>query len=89
LHAHSREAALERPVVIYFDCGGRFAQGNPNAVNGDPYGGSAGLDQSFLWRPLASSGRQATPVGRLWHIGASTTRERVSAAAPDISPRPR
>src|SRR5262249_57502243 len=29
---------------------------NPNAVNGDPYGGSAELDQSFLWRPLASSG---------------------------------
>jgi phytoene dehydrogenase-like protein len=45
---------------------------NPNAVNGDPYGGSAELDQSFLWRPLASSGRHATPVGRLWHIGAST-----------------
>ena len=36
---------------------------NPNAVN-DPYGGSAELDQSFLWRPLASSGRHATPVGR-------------------------
>jgi phytoene dehydrogenase-like protein len=36
---------------------------NPNAVNGDPYGGSAELDQSFLWRPLASSGRHATPVG--------------------------
>src|SRR5262249_46138621 len=29
---------------------------NPNAVNGDPYGGSAELDQSLLWRPLASSG---------------------------------
>src|SRR4029077_10352702 len=36
---------------------------NPNAVKGDPYGGSAELDQSFLWRPLASSGRHATPVG--------------------------
>jgi phytoene dehydrogenase-like protein len=34
---------------------------NPNAVNGNPYGGSAELDQSFLWRPLASSGRHATP----------------------------
>src|SRR5580704_5807184 len=45
---------------------------NPNAVSGDPYGGSAELDQSFLWRPLASSGRHATSVGRLWHIGAST-----------------
>ena len=45
---------------------------NPNAVSGDPYGGSAELDQNFLWRPLASSGRHATPVARLWHIGAST-----------------
>ena len=45
---------------------------NPNAVSGDPYGGSAELDQSLLWRPLASSGRHATPVGQLWHIGAST-----------------
>jgi len=45
---------------------------NHNAVSGDPYGGSAELDQSLLWRPLASSGRHATPVGRLWHIGAST-----------------
>jgi phytoene dehydrogenase-like protein len=45
---------------------------NPNAVSGDPYGGCAELDQSFLWRPLASSGRHATPVRRLWHIGAST-----------------
>ena len=45
---------------------------NPNAVSGDPYGGSADLDQSFLWRPLASSGRHGTPVSRLWHIGAST-----------------
>jgi phytoene dehydrogenase-like protein len=45
---------------------------NPNAVRGDPYGGSSELDQSLLWRPLASSGRHATPVSRLWHIGAST-----------------
>jgi phytoene dehydrogenase-like protein len=45
---------------------------NPNAVNGDPYGGSAELDQSLLWRPLASSGRHATSIDRLWHIGAST-----------------
>jgi phytoene dehydrogenase-like protein len=57
---------------------------NPNAVAGDPCGGSVELDQSLLWRPLASSGRHATPVGRLW-----PTRERVSAASPDISSRPR
>jgi phytoene dehydrogenase-like protein len=45
---------------------------NPNAVSGDAYGGSAELDQSLLWRPLASWGRHATPVAGLWHIGAST-----------------
>jgi phytoene dehydrogenase-like protein len=45
---------------------------NPNAIGGDPYGGSAELDQWLLWRPLASSGRHATPIDRLWHIGAST-----------------
>ena len=45
---------------------------NVNAVHGDPYGGSAQLDQSFLWRPLAASGRHRTPVRGLWHLGAST-----------------
>jgi phytoene dehydrogenase-like protein len=45
---------------------------NPNAVMGDPYGGSGDLDQSYLWRPLASVGRHATPVRGLWQIGAST-----------------
>jgi phytoene dehydrogenase-like protein len=40
---------------------------NPNAVAGDPYGGSAELDQNFMWRA-----GHATPVPRLWHIGAST-----------------
>jgi phytoene dehydrogenase-like protein len=44
---------------------------DPNAVNGDPYGGSAELDQSLLWRPLASSGRHATPVDRLWRLDSS------------------
>jgi phytoene dehydrogenase-like protein len=62
---------------------------NPNAVSGDPYGGSAELDQSFLWRPLPSPGPHATPVGRLWHIGGSTHPERVSAVSPDISSQPR
>lgn len=45
---------------------------NPNAVDGDPYGGSAELDQALLWRPLPSAARHATPVPGLWHIGAST-----------------
>lgn len=45
---------------------------NPNAIAGDPYGGSAELDQNLLWRPLAAAPTHATPVPRLWHIGAST-----------------
>lgn len=45
---------------------------NPNAVQGDPYGGASDLDQSYLWRPLPSVGRHATPVRGLWQIGAST-----------------
>ncbi|HYH33294.1 MAG TPA: NAD(P)/FAD-dependent oxidoreductase [Pseudonocardia sp.] len=49
-----------------------LAAANPNAFAGDPYGGSAELDQNFLWRPLASAPGHATPVPRLWHIGAST-----------------
>jgi len=51
--------------------GGRTPAAAPHGC-GRPYGGSAELDQSLLWRPLASSGRHATPVGRLWHIGALT-----------------
>nr|BFE66394.1 NAD(P)/FAD-dependent oxidoreductase [Dactylosporangium thailandense] len=50
----------------------QLAEHNPNAVDGDPYGGCAELDQSFLWRPLPSSGRHATAVRGLWHIGAAT-----------------
>ena len=49
-----------------------LAAHNPNAVHGDPYGGSAEFDQALLWRPLPSAARHATPVPGLWHIGAST-----------------
>ncbi|WP_406273637.1 NAD(P)/FAD-dependent oxidoreductase [Actinacidiphila glaucinigra] len=49
-----------------------LAAHNPNAVAGDPNGGSAELDQSLLWRPLRGASRHATPVPGLWHIGAST-----------------
>ncbi|MEV6902282.1 NAD(P)/FAD-dependent oxidoreductase [Amycolatopsis sp. NPDC051372] len=45
---------------------------NVNAVAGDPYGGAAEVDQSFLWRPLPSAAHHRTPVPGLWHIGAST-----------------
>lgn len=49
-----------------------LASYNPNAVAGDPYGGSAELDQNLLWRPLPGAPRHATPVPGLWQIGAST-----------------
>jgi phytoene dehydrogenase-like protein len=45
---------------------------NVNLRHGDPYGGALSLDQNFLWRPFARSPGHATPVERLWHIGAST-----------------
>ena len=45
---------------------------NVNLVGGDPYGGSCGVDQFFLWRPFAGSINHATPVPGLYHIGAST-----------------
>jgi len=45
---------------------------NVNLVGGDPYGGALSLDQNFLWRPFPQSPGHATPIDRLWHIGAST-----------------
>jgi phytoene dehydrogenase-like protein len=45
---------------------------NPNLRHGDPYGGALALDQNFLWRPFPQSPGHATPVERLWQIGAST-----------------
>lgn len=64
LHAVVRAVDVVTPADL--------AAYNPNAVLGDPYGGSGELDQSYLWRPLASVGRHATPVRGLWQIGAST-----------------
>jgi len=49
-----------------------LAAHNPNALRGDPYAGSAELDQNFWWRPLPTAGAHATPVAALWQIGAST-----------------
>jgi len=45
---------------------------NVNLHHGDPYSGALSLDQNLLWRPLPASPGHATPVKRLWHIGAST-----------------
>ncbi|GAA3271973.1 phytoene desaturase family protein [Paenarthrobacter aurescens] len=49
-----------------------LAAANPNAVNGDPYGGSAELFQNLLWRPFPAAAGHQTGVEGLWHIGAST-----------------
>ncbi|MPV89114.1 phytoene desaturase family protein [Georgenia ruanii] len=43
---------------------------NPNAVAGDPYGGSAELDQNLWWRPFPD-GAGRTGVDALLHIGAA------------------
>lgn len=45
---------------------------NCNAVDGDPYAGSAEIDQNLRWRPATSNGRHRTCIDGLWHIGAST-----------------
>jgi phytoene dehydrogenase-like protein len=45
---------------------------NPNLRHGDPYAGSLGLDQNFLWRPFPARPGHSTEIERLWHIGAST-----------------
>ena len=45
---------------------------NPNLVGGDIYAGDAGLDQSYLWRPLRGFGSHATAVKNLLQCGAST-----------------
>ncbi|OYO25043.1 dehydrogenase [Enemella dayhoffiae] len=49
-----------------------LAAWNPNAANGDPYCGSAELDQNLLWRPGPRTSRHRTKVPGLWHIGAAT-----------------
>lgn len=45
---------------------------NRNAERGDPYGGSAELDQNLLWRAGPAMAKHATVIPGLWHIGAST-----------------
>jgi phytoene dehydrogenase-like protein len=68
----------ENSVVLLIDHQSGLVSGvdlvahNPNAVAGDPYGGSAELDQNLLWRPLPAASRHATQIPDLWHIGAST-----------------
>ena len=44
---------------------------NANAIDGDPYGGAAEIDQSLLWRPGTGTGHR-TGIDGLFHIGAFT-----------------
>lgn len=44
---------------------------NPNAIHGDPYGGSAEIYQNLLWRPLSKDSGWSNPVKNLYHIGAA------------------
>jgi phytoene dehydrogenase-like protein len=68
-HVPNLESALRKRVVL---SPADLEAANVNLRHGDPYSGSLALDQNFLWRPFAASPGHATPVERLWHIGAST-----------------
>jgi phytoene dehydrogenase-like protein len=59
---------LERVVLSPAD----LQAANINLHHGDPYSGSLALDQNLLWRPFPASPGHATPIRRLWQIGAST-----------------
>jgi phytoene dehydrogenase-like protein len=45
---------------------------NPNLVDGDPGGGSSGIEQQFVLRPVPGWFRYATPVRSLYQCSAST-----------------
>ncbi|MDQ0678889.1 phytoene dehydrogenase-like protein [Arthrobacter pascens] len=64
----TRETVLAWDILSPVD----LAQANPNAVEGDPYGGSAELFQNLLWRPFPEAAGHQTSIKGLWHIGAST-----------------
>jgi phytoene dehydrogenase-like protein len=68
-HVPNLESSLRKRVVL---SPADLQAANLNLHHGDPYSGSLALDQNFLWRPFAESPGHATPVERLWHIGAST-----------------
>jgi phytoene dehydrogenase-like protein len=68
-HVPNLESALLRRVVL---SPADLQAANVNLHHGDPYSGSLALDQNLLWRPFPASPGHATPVRRLWQIGAST-----------------
>ena len=68
-HVPNLESAILKRVVL---SPADLQAANINLHHGDPYSGSLALDQNLLWRPFAASPGHATPVRRLWQIGAST-----------------
>ena len=68
-HVPNLESSLLRRVVL---SPADLQAANINLHHGDPYSGSLTLDQNLLWRPFPASPGHATPVRRLWQIGAST-----------------
>ncbi len=69
VHVPNLDSALRKRVVL---SPADLQAANINLQHGDPYSGSLALDQNLLWRPFPASPGHATPVRRLWHIGAST-----------------
>jgi phytoene dehydrogenase-like protein len=68
-HVPNLESSIRKRVTL---SPADLQAANVNLHQGDPYSGALQLDQNLLWRPLPSSPGHATPVERLWHIGAST-----------------
>ncbi len=68
-HIPNLESSIMRRTVL---SPADLQAANINLRQGDPYGGALSLDQNFLWRPFGASPGHATPIGRLYHIGAST-----------------
>jgi phytoene dehydrogenase-like protein len=68
-HVPNLESSIRKRVTL---SPADLQAANVNLHQGDPYSGALELDQNLLWRPLPSSPGHATPVDRLWHIGAST-----------------
>jgi phytoene dehydrogenase-like protein len=68
-HVPNLESAILKRVVL---SPADLQAANINLHHGDPYSGSVALDQNLLWRPFPASPGHATPIKRLWQIGAST-----------------
>src|SRR5262245_1657825 len=68
-HVPNLESAIRKRVVL---SPADLQEANINLHHGDPYSGSVALDQNLIWRPFPAGPGHATPIKRLWQIGAST-----------------